>query len=277
MAIPVPLILSPALPSELLSSILQHEAYPTTLIICYPRADFLSLLIRDVVQGPSVPNPQEQETVPPTPAPPAAVTNSLLPARLYQIAIARHIRMVFIPTVSHLRAYLSVFTKSTSTNTNTNESSKVVVPPPPAEAQQRQRNRPQQQPPLLLVYGFLALHRDTSEWSAQGLSGSAAALVEASRMSGLRAVVVEPPRVSGEEHGVGEDDAQGAIGVGFEDQGQLMLAEQMPVLSASVIRAGGDFDEAAAWTGRKVTIGRVLGRWFRYKARHWANDAEGSN
>lgn len=327
----VPQILSPALPSELLSYILQHEAYPTTLIICSPRADFLASLRSDVVgQEPANPEadhhsehhmPHQQETVQPpaaTAPPPTAATTSLLHAtRLYQIAIARHIRLVFLPTVSHLRAYLSVFTNPTSTKTatsaNTNESPlapKVPLPPPlPPPPQlpptQQRRHNPTQKPfssssssssspPLLAVYGFLALHRDTSEWSAQGLSASAAALVHASRTSGLRAVVVDPPLPPSPSPSPGGEEEQrgGAVVAAAvrgeeeeeEEQGQRMLAEQMPVLSASVLRAGGasagaggggDFDDsaaaaaAAAWTGRKVTVGRVLGRWFRYQARQW--------
>lgn len=97
-------------------------------------------------------------------------------------------------------------------------------------------------------------------------------------MTRFRAVVVEPSR-SGEEEEeemqVQQDDelgeAQGATGAAVSGDVQ-MLAEQMPVLSASVIRASGDFDDAA-WTGRKVTVGRVLSRWFRYKARQWSKDA----
>lgn len=277
MAFLVPLLLSPALPSELLSYILQYEAYPTTLVICYPRADFLSSLVNDV-RGPTHSyhpdgdeNHQDQarEAVPPPAAAP------LLSTLLYQLAIARHIRMVFIPTVSHLRAYLSVF-KSAADHS---PSSKTPPLPPPPDSggawPKGQRQRRQQQPPLLLVYGFLTLHRDTSEWSAQGVSASAAALVEASRMTRFRAVVVEPPRSGEEEMQVQQDDelggAQGVAGAAVSGNVQ-MLAEQMPVLSASVIRAGGDFDDAA-WTGRKVTVGRVLSRWFRYKARQWSKDA----
>lgn len=311
MAFPVPLILSPALPSELLSYILQHEAYPTTLIICYPRADFLSSLVSEI-QGPSSPRLDESDDHhhPQQDAAPAAAplpnhspsASSLLSTRLYQVAIARHIRIAFVPTVSHLRAYLAAFQPS--------DDSKVPPPPlpPPAAAgaahgrgqkqQQQQQGHSHQPPPppLLLVYGFLALHRDTSEWSAQGLSGTAAALVEASRTSGLRAVLVEPPRVvsssSSSSSGAGLpeqekeedkalDEAQGGMSApttaaaaaavgGDDDELHLMLAEQMPVLSASVVRAGGgDFDEGA-WMGRKVTVGRVLGRWFRYRERQWS-------
>lgn len=238
---PPPLILSPALPSELLTYIVQYESHPTTLLICWPRAEFLSSLISDVQDSISAPSDALAH------APRAAST--LLASPLYQVATARHIRMVFIPTVSHLRAYLSVFSPSDS-----------KIPPPPNEDSVKGERRP-----LLLVYGFLGLHRDTSEWSAQGISATAAGLVEAARKNGFGAVMVDDPRVVARE--VDGIDGEGNGGV----IDWAMLEEEVPLLSASVVRAGGDFEDAA-WTGRKVSVGRVLGRWFRYREGDWSRE-----
>lgn len=247
---PTPLILSPALPSELLAYIIQHETYPTTLLICFSSAEFLSSLIVDMQ------NPQAHTDIPDDLSLPAATT--LLAAPLYQVAVARHIRLVFIPTVSHLRAYLSVFSPKES-----------KVPPPPTSTLARGNRRKQ---PLLMVYGFLGLHRDTSEWSAQGISATAAALVDAASNCGFRAVMVDAPRLAmqedaqeGEENGASDGEGVSVA----NGEGETMLAEELPVLSASVVRAGGDLDDAA-WTGRKVSLGRVLGRWFQYRQGNWA-------
>lgn len=239
---PLPLILSPALPSELLTYIVQYESHPTTLLICCPRAEFILSLVADVQESTS------DQSDPNGHASRAAST--LLSSPLYQVAIARHIRMVFIPTVSHLRAYLSVFSPADS-----------KIPPPPNKVSDSGQRRP-----LLLVYGFLGLHRDTSEWSAQGISATAAGLVEAARRVDFGAVVADAPIVSAKD----EDEIAG------EDAGSVVeravLEEEVPLLSASVARAGGDFDDAA-WTGRKVSIDRVLGRWFRYKEGDWSRKA----
>lgn len=246
---PTPLILSPALPSELLTYIIQHERHPTTLIICSTRADFLASLVEDVRR--SAPGPTSKDEADPPP-------RSLLSYPLYQVAVARHIRLVFIPTVSHLRAYLSVFSHADA-----------KVPPPPADAPASVRGRGKQ--PLLLLYGFLGLHRDTSEWSAQGISATAAALVEAGRRCAFRAVVVDAPRVEmGSETGSGEMDDAGdeAAGNGRE----FSMLDEVPILSAGVVGVGMDLDDAA-WTARKVTIGRALGRWFRYEERSWSSQA----
>lgn len=278
MASPAPLLLPPALPSELLAYILQHEAYPTTLIVCSRRADFLASLLDDAHAHAHAHQAPRRGGPPPPPHTPLQLSSALL----CQVAVARHIRLVFVPTVSHLRAHLAVFSPSSPSS---------KVPPPPPQPQQQEEGEElgriprRQPPPLLLVYGFVALHRDTSEWSAQGVSASAAALVEASRTAGFRAVVVEPPPPPSSTTPPGlpqqQDDcaelpgeaqegvAGGGAAAAASSGGAQMLAEQMPVLSTSVVRAGGDLEDAA-WTGRKVTVGRVLGRWFRYKARRWS-------
>lgn len=159
--------------------------------------------------------------------------------------------MVFIPTVSHLRAYLSVFNPVDT---------KIPPPPPPQDSVPGNIKRP-----LLLVYGFLGLHRDTSEWSAQGISATAAGLIEAAKRTGFWAVVVDSPMIA-----AGEDEEERlAEGTGSVVAGLAMLEEEVPLLSGSVARAVGDFDEAA-WTGRKVTVDRILGRWFRHKEGEWS-------
>jgi hypothetical protein len=44
----VPQLLSPALPSELLSYVLNHHMYPSTLIICSGRSNFMTALQEDI-------------------------------------------------------------------------------------------------------------------------------------------------------------------------------------------------------------------------------------
>lgn len=251
---PTPLILSPALPSELLTYIIQHTSHPTTLLICSPRADFLASLLADAQTSLDPQHPQSPDAhhgAHDQHQPPAS---SLRAAPLYQVAVARHIRILFIPTVSHLRAYLAVFNPADS---------KIPPPPPPPLSSNVEANgRTQQQLlPLLLVYGFLGLHRHTSEWSAQGIGATAAGVVEAARRCGFRAVVVDAPR-AGSEDGLGEGDGRG----------DTLLGEEVPLLSVSVLRAGGDALDDAAWTGRRVPLSRVLGRWFRYREREGAKD-----
>ncbi|OHW97044.1 hypothetical protein CSPAE12_04285 [Colletotrichum incanum] len=215
-------VLSPASPVELLHYIVTFQAYPTTLLICCPREDFISTLAFDVQEHISREDSRDLDERPLLP---------LLSATLYQTAVARHIRILFIPTVTHLRAYLSAFDPSDS-----------LTPPPPNYPPPSSGKR---RAPLLLVYGFLNLHCDSSEWSAQGLSNSAAVLIEAARRTDFKPVIVE------------------SKGAGGHEDFKALLRDDVPVLSGGSRRGEG------VWTGRTVEIKQVLGRWFRFQMGQW--------
>ncbi|KAK4154536.1 hypothetical protein C8A00DRAFT_14319 [Chaetomidium leptoderma] len=281
-----PLFLSPALPSDLLQFVINRCAYPTTLIICCDRAEFLSSLTQDLIQQQAQPQQQPQPNTADEPHPttdnhaqqqpqpqpqraPSKRPHPFLTPLLSQLATTRHIRTVFVPTVSHLRAFLSVFSTTDSSSSSSSKRSKVPPPPPPPQptSPTRAAETTETDPrgikrPLLVVYNFLALHRHTSEWSVQGLGASAAGLVEVGArewdVSGVGVVVVEQPLAisaasQGEE---GEDGMKG------------LLRERVPVLSGSARRARGDL-EATGWAGKTVDVGRVLGRWFRFRDGGW--------
>ena len=112
-------------------------------------------------------------------------------------------------------------------------------------------DKPGKKTPLLVVYGFVELHRNTSEWSAQGLGNSLSGLVEAGGRSGRRIVVIEE-RKMGEQRGEGRKN--------WEDR--------VPMLNGSVRRVGLE-SEDGAWSGRTVEVGRIIGRWFRFGRCDW--------
>ena len=101
---------------------------------------------------------------------------------------------------------------------------------------------------MLAVWGLANLHRSTAEHSAQGLSRSLAAAVEAAKFNGQRLVLAESTTLSGkvEYEGVGS--------------GGDPWKEQLPLLSGSV-RFGG---EGRLWAGKTVEVERVVGRWCRF-------------
>ncbi|KAK4134572.1 hypothetical protein BT67DRAFT_421194 [Trichocladium antarcticum] len=246
-----PLFLSPALPSDLINFIIQHCTSPTTLIICSDRAEFLSALTQDTATNPNNPitlhpNPPKTPHHPPVPKP----HHPLLTSPIHTLAVARHIRTVFIPTVSHLRAFLSIFPTAAATGNK-------IPPPPPPTTTTTTTTTTTRKTPLLLVFNFLSLHRHTSEWSVQGLSSTAAALVEAGRRGGLRVVVAE-------------QSGAGRCGGGL----QALLGERVPVLSGGARRAAGlelrlQGPEGSGWARRTADVGRVLGRWFRFRDGEW--------
>lgn len=214
---PTPLALSPALPSELLTYILSQSSRPVTLIICQQRAAFLSSLHASIT----------------TPDNEAISEHPLLIPTLRQVAGSRRIKLVFIPTVSHLRAYLAVFPKD-----------------------EFGQGGKETEMPLLVVYGLVELHRDTSEWSAQGLGNSVAGLVEAGWRGRWEVVVIEERKDEEEE------------------ERSKVWEQRVPILSGSVRRAGME-NEDGGWSGRTVEVGRILGRWFRFGRGDWSVDELG--
>ncbi|OIW28603.1 hypothetical protein CONLIGDRAFT_632878 [Coniochaeta ligniaria NRRL 30616] len=267
-----PVFLSPATPSELAIYVSSQCVHPTTLVICTTQQEFDFALNEDISRemrqhNPGYPQDQDDEqqepdhddarepsaaidedldmsVMPELPDRPPAWISPLLQHSIHRVAIAKHIRVVFVPSVSHLRAWLTVFPPADPN----------AVEPPPASAANTFA-RKTETVPLLLLYGFLDLHRDTSEWSAQGLSSSAATLVEAAHQAGLRSVVVEP-RMDWDEQ-VRDSEA--------------VLGEEMPMLSGAERRAAGrDQDEGGGgWIGRTVPVRRVLSRWFRFEEGPW--------
>ncbi|KAL6872786.1 hypothetical protein J3F83DRAFT_730985 [Trichoderma novae-zelandiae] len=240
---PNPVVLSPATPSELLQHIITHHRYPTTILIGWPKETFTQGLVEDMTlqQHPSsdqnAPSQihqtrqdgEEEEAEPSTGNKPSTL-HPLLRKSLLQTAVSRHIRLLFVPSTTHLRAYLGTFSASEST-----------IPPPPSSELDISDPRCPTSTPLLLVYGFLELHRDGIEWSAQGIGTTTAYLVEAAARNSFRAALAEP---------------RGAKGLTALDE---FLSEKVPILSGTGVNNDG------GWSGRTVPIRAVLSRWFEFE------------
>lgn len=133
---------------------------------------------------------------------------------------------------------------------------------------------------MLVAYGLIELHQDTSEWSAQGLGHSIAVLVEAGVRWRKGLVVVEERVDDGEgeeEHDHMREDTH--LGdEGRQDEGEeerqkwkrmcKVWEQKLPMLNGSVKRVGLESEEGG-WSGRTVEVGRVLGRWFKFGRGDW--------
>ncbi|KAH8808955.1 hypothetical protein F5884DRAFT_794027 [Xylogone sp. PMI_703] len=275
---PIPIVLPHALPTELLTYVLAHQAYPTTLVICEDRKTFLES-VTSTLNDSSRPSSTEQQLQPEVPSgegavpavaenvdnlgseqdPPRPTSNQPLPQHplltntIHQLVTSRSINIVFIPTISHLRAYLATFP---------NFSASSHVSPP----QHREWDKPGEKCPLLVIYGMLELHRDTSEWSAQGVGSTLASLVQVSYPSGRKVVIVEK-----------KTGSNGAMDARISEEEEVRTGEVkedpweelIPLLSGSVRRAGLDID-SQGWSGRTVKLGRILRRWFVFEKRDWS-------
>ncbi|KAJ2968742.1 hypothetical protein NQ176_g9033 [Zarea fungicola] len=253
----------PCTPTAFLQHVLKHYTYPTTVLICAAKQDFLNATaseLRDATPAtaaastatPASRLEQDHEPLPDTEATSDAVPEetladasdkrSLLKATLAQISTARHIHTVFIPSVAHLRAYLSVFPHAAQTT---------APPPPPPAAQIPIPGR------SLIVYGFLDVHRDGSEWSAQGIGCSAACIVEAAVRSGcLETILMEP---TGWDNANGSGDGGGTDGDAETLTTWGVYQEQIPLLSTTAsVRDDGTW--GLPCTSAKV----ILRRWFTF-------------
>ncbi|KAH6856017.1 hypothetical protein B0I37DRAFT_395850 [Chaetomium sp. MPI-CAGE-AT-0009] len=248
-----PLFLSPALPSDLLQFIINRCTYPTTLIICTNRAEFLSSLTQDLLHQQK--RPQSLPTDEPLDAPTTTQQVTIDPSHTNPPP----------PPPDHPQPDSKPGQQQHQTHQRQNKPHPLLTPHL-AQLATTRSVRTVGDRPRLVVYGFLALHRGSSEWSVQGLGASSAVLVEAGKRAGVGVVVVEGP-VSGPRP-AGLAGGEEGLGLGRMTMGEV-LAEGVPVLSGGGRRAGGEL-EGSGWAGKRVGVGRVLGRWFRFREGEWA-------
>lgn len=115
------------------------------------------------------------------------------------------IKVIFCPTLEHLRAYLSVL-----------QSTNDLIEGISAEGQPMSR-------PLVAILDLLALHLPTTEFSAQGLSRTLATAAEVTTREGMDLVLCE---------------CQNATDTPDADSGDTLWNAEVPLLNTSV-RIGG--------------------------------------
>lgn len=250
----------------LLQSLLAHAAYPTILLISTTQSQF----VRDILFTPSLDN--------------GILSQDRLRPTLHALSIAPHISMVFTPTLSHLRAWLTVADRScfapaapstpfATWKTNHNDMEDI-------RETSKQRGR-------LVVWNLVTSSCHTSEWSVQGLSETLAALIDCGHRLNCDIDLVEASEPlaeadpSSEIIAVSEDDImrnwvegeEGKDAVAVADEDGNMATEEararndiyhrrLPMLNGSSRRVG--LNESAAWSGRTVEVGVVLRKWFKF-------------
>jgi hypothetical protein len=161
----------------------------------------------------------------------------LITPTLHNLSTARHVQVVFCASVQTLLAYFTAYAGA---------------------SQGRDRGR-------LVVVNPLRLHAPTPSFSAQGLSRTFAAAVEASSRADVALLVVEclaarEANQRGEEEADVEHEAESPREETREDPWE----QQISILNVSARRFGsGNADRA--WAGRTVTAKRIAARWFRFR------------
>ncbi|KAK0512387.1 hypothetical protein JMJ35_005515 [Cladonia borealis] len=224
-----PVALPPLFGIEFLTWLLEHHEEPTTLLICCSREAFLADLQANLqklrCENPATtPNDGNQ-----------GLAHPLLNQTIHLISRSRSIHLAFVPTLPHLRAYLSTYTL-----------------PPTCESSSLTSTKSGFRVPILAIWGLVYAHRSTAEHSAQGLSRTLAAAVESASLAEQRLVLAEAKILDvGDQYGDTE-----VFNVTFENPWK----EQVPALSGT-IRFGG---EDRVWAGKTIEVGRILARWCKF-------------
>ena len=221
--------LPPLLCSEFVEFVLKHHRGPTTMIVCSSRERFLEELRASIDRAHSqIPASSHGEQA-------TEDLHLLLNPTLHLISRSQTIRLVFVPTLSHLRAFLAIYAHATRRSVSASDPIRLGSPIP-----------------FLAIWAMARLHQLTTEHSAQGISRTLAAVIEASNQHVQKLVLAEPKIVST------ADDEANQIGsdVTWHDP----WTEALPLLSGA-LRFGG---EERAWSGKTVTLGAVISRWCQF-------------
>lgn len=213
--------------TEVLESLVNHGSpQGTTLVICSTRNAFLRQIAPTLLAPQAQEIPASQESLDEDEEPQDLLPHRFLIPTLGLLAATRAVKIAFCPTVKSLRAWLSTYIVSTGTSF----------------AHDIDARR------TLIVLDLVLLHRDTSEFSVQGLSRTLACAVEVAARNGMDLQLVECK----DFHDVHDSP-----------RGYALWAAQVPLLSGSV-RLGGD---GVNWAGRAISIRTVASRWFRFEER----------
>lgn len=206
---------------ELINTILKIHTAPTTLVICATRETFLQDLQTDLHRD----NPES--------------LHPLLVPTIHLLATTRTIRLAFTPTLGHLRAYLATYQLAVETLEKSSRLQGLVS-----------------LSPMLFIFGLIALHSSSTEFSAQGLSRSVATAVEAANNAGAKLVLAELRK--GGENGT-MDTGNHIVQSETEDD---PWRQQVLLLNGSV-RFG---DDSRPWSGRMIEVRTIVGRWCKFEA-----------
>ena len=198
--------------TEFIPYVLDTPAEPVSIIICSTRDSFLVNLALTVQSQPKhTSNGQE-----------------VLKDTIGFLANSTRVKLIYCPTLEHLRAYIGVLRPTSDDN-----------------AQHGIAAGQNQRPPLVAILNCLALHLPTSEFSAQGLSRTLAAAVEVTSQNGMDLVLCE---------------CRDAAIPADPMRGEALWYAQVPLLN-SAVRTGGD---DAAGVGITVPVKRLAQRWFEF-------------
>ncbi|EPQ61837.1 Bgt-4448 [Blumeria graminis f. sp. tritici] len=239
-----------ALSSELLCYILAQEAHQTTLIICHNHEAFMESLQKNVSQA--VHEQPAEKTLggsnllikSQTPSRQPQHALALLTPTIGQVAASQRTNVVFTPTLSHLRAFLAVFSHQNNPSylpVSETTDSKII--------------------PLLVLFGLVELHGESGQSNLQELGNTISGLVEAGQRTESKILLVEPLRLNN----IVSSDIQAV-----DSQRRRVWERRIPLIGSSVKYASPHYEENER-TERTVEIKKVIEQWFEFVDHKWEN------
>ena len=214
--------------TSLISFLLRPRTSSNTLIICSARDQFLQDLLSECQTEEAAKQTSAEESFP-------REQHPLLVPTIHLLATSQNIKVVFAPTLPHLRAYLA-----------THE-----APDSPGNAKVSYV-KPGSTTPFLAILNTLQLHQLSGELSAQGLSRTFASAVDAAARTNLQLIIADGPSQGDTDMDGMETETHGPPSDPWR--------QQVPLLNGSV-RFGA---EQRLWAGRTVEVRQVIGRWCRF-------------
>ena len=238
-------VLSNASVADFLNFIL-HETNTesTTVLICSTRERFLEQVTASILSRlqehehqnlPENEPSSDLEADQPTPIKPPEPIESLLSNTIGTIASSQKIKLVFCPSLAHLRAYLPSFQLHSSHSST--------------ESKQQDAKHDK---PVLAILDFLAVHYMSTQFSAQGLSQTMALAVETAARTDSSVWLCE---------------CNDAVNLADRDHGPRLWDLHVPLLNGGSLRTTHE-GSLSSWSGRHVTVRRVARRWFKFDREH---------
>ena len=266
-----PSVIHPIEVADFLHFILEHHLAPSTLIVCSNQASFLQRLSASIEHQLRERRAAENDEGPPsssgdTQRPVDLLTgrsftpkHPLLIPTLRQLSHSTTLKLAFCPSLESLRAYLCVY--------NLEKTPSFDNPTPSGNTTYVLGGRTVHRQPLLALLNPINLHRNTSSFSAQGLSRTLASAVEAAHRTHQRLMLAEcpsPVHIPNAEGGLAmnDDDTEMEEVEQVEERGQVEdpLEQQVSILNVTTRTFGAG---ERGWAGRTVKVRGIVERWCR--------------
>ena len=228
--------LPPMYCTDIVHYILKEHRQPTILVVCSTREAFLENLRAAIHHA-----DRSREELPED-CNQSEDSHPLLVPTIHLLATSSTMNIAFTPTLSHLKAFLATY--------------QATMPPSVVQAKHEKAGSNSS---ILALLDVVGLHRDTIEYSAQGLSRTLAIAVEAARRSRMQLVLIESKQLYD-------------IEMAHEDYAEPVdiWREQISLLNGS-IKVGGN---ERVWAGRTIQVRQVVERWCQYRQLDQEKDAE---